>query len=212
MPKQKETKKKKKKKPVKRKRTVKEKEIRKRNYAMVRNITGDAKLAEKARDWSIKRILETYVGITEIPTKPPRLIPIKTLKPPKRKIARDLPIPDETKTGIVGGKSTYSSRKEVWEVWAKGDGKISDFPFRIRRLATVINRRQYKPKEEIAKDDDTKQRPIDDYAGYGFAVVWHAYVVKGDLSEETLLFYEQQLTPDLHDGDIYVTPYGRSKR
>jgi hypothetical protein len=207
MAEKKKLKKKKKKNPVKRKRTKKEKEIRKRNYALVRNITGDAKLAERARDWSIKRIKETYVGITEIPTKPPRLIPIKTLKPPKRKISRDLPITDESTTGIVSKKATYDTRKEVWSVWAKGDGKESKFPYRIRRLAKQINQRQYNPK-----DKKSEQRPFDDYAGYGFAVVWHAYVVAGDISPKTLLFYEQQLTPDLHDGDMYVTPTRRSKR
>jgi hypothetical protein len=145
------------------------------NYAIVRNITGDVKQARQARDWSLKRIKETY-GVTEIPKKVPRLIPIEEVKRSKAKPPITLP------------KTTESDRKDTWRSWAKGDGDVSKFPFVIRRLVKDINRRQ----------------GFDDYAGYGFAVLWHAFVLDNSLTAETLLFYEQNLTPDKHDGDIYL--------
>lgn len=141
-------------------------------YALIRNITGDDLLAKKDRDLGWVKLKEKY-GITDKPTQPPKLIPIKEFK--KRK-------------AIILPRNTVDDRKQTWKEWAKGDGDVSNFPFQIRRLAKFIN----------------KKNGFDDYAGYGFAVVWHAFVLDNSLDGAALQFYEQNLIPDKHDGDIYL--------
>lgn len=195
-------------------------EKEKRNYAIVRNITGDAKLARKARSWSEKRIKETY-GLTDIPKTAPRLKPLRKpdykkkyalvkkitgdvklardarswsykriketygtiKKPSKIKKVTEEPKKEKTKDRESWFKKKEEARKEQWRAWATEIG----FPYQIQRLVKFINQ----------KND------FDDFAGYGFAVVWHSFVIGNSLDGETLMFYEQNLIPDKHDGDIY---------
>lgn len=166
-------------------------------YAVVRNATYDPELAKQARDWSDKRIYETF-GV-RVPSTTPKL---KDIKPSRKRQAqlRQEKLDELKEMGVSIEKANqlkYKSweaiafkyptsnvlnkrRKKRWSEWSKKGGK---FPPYIKNMTRQVN----------------LNRGFDENARYGWAVIYEAYR-HGNPPD----WWENWITPDRFTPDIYT--------
>ena len=157
-------------------------ENRKLKYAVVRNYTLDAKLANQARDWSWAKI-NNELGLNKVEKKP-RLKPIpkniKTYIKSTQNYRKYLEKNDKLEKYKFTIKQTKEERIESWKRFSEKEEK--DMPKEFRQLSQKINiMRGYDP---------------DDH--YGFAVIFYAFTLDSSIEE-----IESLMVRDKFDGDIY---------
>ena len=155
---------------------------RKLKYSYVRNYTLDAELAQKARDWSWKKI-ENELGLQKVDTKP-RLKPI-----PKR-------------------VDTYLNRTEKYREYLQQNNKIDQYRFAVKQSASQRKATWTRFSEKDAKDMPQELNELanqinikngfDPNDSYGFAVVFYSFIQDKRIDEIELL-----MVKDRFDGDIY---------
>jgi len=172
-------------------------ELRKLKYNLVRNQTADPSEARKARDYSWKRI-ETMYGIQQTTQK-------ERLKPLPKTIPAYLDQTSSYREHLYATdsidrfklktlKTTKTQREKLWSEWSvKEDKKM---PLKVKTLAQQINR---STKFEDPKNKGYFKNPYDINAGYGFAVVFYAFI--DGISIEEAKFRITKM--DAFDGDRY---------
>jgi len=179
------------------------KEKRDIRYAVVRNVTYDPEIAKQARDWSDKRIYETF-GV-RVPKTTPALKDItpsrkrqSSLRLEKQRELVNVGVPiDEAKTlkyksweyiafKYPTNHALNRDRKQRWSEWSSKGGS---FPTFIKKKANDVNRK----------------KGFDENARYGWAVIYEAYRHGHDIE-----WWGDFITPDRFTPDIY-TYGGRSK-
>jgi hypothetical protein len=157
----------------------------------IRNYTLDPELADRARDWSWKRIKQE-IGISEPATTP-------KLKPLPRKIEAYI---DKTadyrdhlkKQGRLGDYRPIPKRvsaKKAAQAWSSYSVKGGELPDGLNDLAQQLNQKYGYEKN----------------ASYGYAVTFYAFT-EGQTIEEI----EQRMKRKKYDGDFYVYSARKGKR
>lgn len=157
-------------------------EQRKLKYAVVRNYTLDAKLANQARDWSWQKI-NNELGLTKVETKP-RLKPIpknvKTYIKNTKDYREYLEENDKIEKYKFTIKQTRKERNESWTRFSEKEEK--EMPKEFKELSQKINlKRGYDPNDS-----------------YGYAVIFYAFTLDASIEE-----IENLMVRDRFDGDIY---------
>jgi hypothetical protein len=163
--------------------TKQQTEQRKLKYAVVRNYTLDAKLANQARDWSWSKI-NNELGLSKTTTKP-RLTPIpikvKTYLDKTKDYRKYLENENKIENYKFTLKQTQKERNETWTKFSEKDEK--DLPKELKQLSQGINvKRGYDPNDS-----------------YGYAVIFYAFTLNKSIEE-----IEALMTRDRFDGDIYL--------
>jgi hypothetical protein len=163
--------------------TKQQTETRKLKYAVVRNYTLDAKLANQARDWSWSKI-NNELGLSKVQTKP-RLKPIPKKVSSYIKSTKDYREYLEENNKLEKYKFTIKqSRKERNETWTQfSEKEEKDMPKEFKELSQKINvKRGYDPNDS-----------------YGYAVIFYAFTLDASIEE-----IEALMVRDRFDGDIYT--------
>lgn len=157
-------------------------EQRKLKYAVVRNYTLDAKLANQARDWSWAKI-NNELGLSKVDQKP-------RLKPIPKKV-----------TSYI--KSTKNYRE-----YLEDNDKIEKYKFTLKQTKkernaswTKFSEKEEKEMPKEFKDLSQKiniKRGYDPNDSYGYAVIFYAFTLDASIEE-----VEALMVRDRFDGDIY---------
>lgn len=162
--------------------TKKQTEQRKLKYALVRNYTLDASLANKARDWSWLKI-NNELGLVKTDIKP-----------------RLKPIPKNVKT--------YINNTKDYREFLEDSNKLEKYKFTLKQSKKERNASwtRFSEKEEKEMPKEFKQlsqkiniqRGYDPNDSYGFAVIFYAFTLDKSIEE-----IEALMVRDKFDGDIY---------
>lgn len=160
----------------------KKQQNRKLKYSYIRNYTMDAELAQKARDWSWKKI-ENELGLKKVDERP-------RLKPIPRRV------------------DTYLNRTEKYREYLKDEKKIDQFRFAVKQTANQRKQTWIRFSEKDAKDMPKELNELaeqinmkngfDPNESYGFAVVFYSFTQDKRIDE-----IEALMVKDRFDGDIY---------
>lgn len=157
-------------------------ENRKLKYAVVRNYTLDAKLANQARDWSWSKI-NNELGLSKVVTKPRlKAIPknIKTYIKSTKDYREYLEKNDKLEKYKFTIKQSRKERNETWTQFSEKEEK--EMPKEFKQLSQKINiKRGYDPNDS-----------------YGYAVIFYAFTLDASIEE-----IEALMVRDKFDGDIY---------
>lgn len=188
-------------------------EIKKRNYALIRNTYMRSDIAKSAQGWSDKRLYEE-LGI-KVTKRTPKLKPVKVSSKNyyNRKLEKFLYARGQGLDPIEAKKLTpYSNKKiastsryqelkskkftttnkvkriDMWAKWSENDNK--NMPPEIKKFAIDINR-----------NTKIRKRTLDDTDSYGYVVAYYIFVE--NQNEERVL---ETVKPDPFDSYRILYP------